>query len=82
MKINVVRSSWIRIIKNKFWKKKKISSLSHKSGVAVAETILLIGISLVIISVVFYPNLKTLIGNAFSNLEDWFNQAVATIGVV
>lgn len=82
MKINVVRSSWIRIIKNKFWKKKKIYSLSHKSGVAVAETILLIGISLVIISVVFYPNLKTLIGNAFSNLENWFNQAVTTIGVV
>lgn len=53
-----------------------------KKGAALAETILLIAISLVLVIVVFYPQITGLFNSLISTMTTWFNNAISSIGSV
>lgn len=59
----------LKVIKNK------------KRGVAVAEAILLIGISLVIVMTLFYPQISNMMSEALMRVTNWFNNAITNLGI-
>ncbi|MDD3303451.1 MAG: hypothetical protein PHP54_00865 [Clostridia bacterium] len=68
--------------KGKILNFKKLSKkMNRKKGSAVAETILLIGISLVIIIVVFFPQLKSMMNDALVTISTWFKTTLSNIGI-
>ncbi len=68
--------------KNLEKRNKKIMAPTSKKGTALAETVLLTAISVVIILAIFYPEITAIFKNAIANVETWFNQAISTIGVI
>ncbi|MEG0872747.1 MAG: hypothetical protein RSE00_02045 [Clostridia bacterium] len=66
--------------KEKASAKASIKKIESKKGVALAETILLIAISLVLVIVLFYPSISGLFNTLLSNLNNWFSQALTRIG--
>lgn len=46
-----------------------------------AEAILLIGISLVIVITVFYPQVKAMINDTILTISTWFKGTLDTIGI-
>lgn len=55
---------------------------NKKSGSALVENILLIAISLVLIVVLFYPQIIKLFNMFLDSLSIWFENAISIIGVV
>ena len=62
-------------------KLKKINKLKKKQGVALAENILLISISLVIIISIFFPVFRNIINDSLASVANWFTSALASINV-
>lgn len=62
-----------RKIKNK-------KNVNSKKGSALAETVLLIAVSLVLIVVVFYPQISTAFTALTTALTGWFSNAIAMLG--
>jgi hypothetical protein len=69
------------IIKNKIKNKTK-KGLSVKKGTALAETILLVAISLVLVVMLFYPTINSLLNSMLVNLSSWFSNSLTTIGII
>lgn len=59
----------------------KNAVLKKKSGTAMTESILLIGISLAIIIMVFYPQLKELVNDTLNTISIWFKSTLGNIGM-
>lgn len=53
---------------------------NFKKGSALAETILIVAISLVLIVVIFYPQIKTLFETLMQSMSTWFSNAISVIG--
>lgn len=53
-----------------------------RKGVALAETILLIGISLVIVITIFYPIFQNLVSGTLQSLSKWFDLSLVNLGVI
>ena len=51
-------------------------------GSALVENILLIAISLVLIVVIFYPQIVNMFNKVMDSLSIWFENAISAIGVV
>lgn len=68
-------------IKNKIKCKTK-KNLNVKKGTALAETILLVAISLVLVVMLFYPTINSLLNSMLVNLSSWFNNSLTTIGII
>ncbi len=60
-------------------KKKKI--INKRQGSALAETVLITAISVVIIVAIFYPQMTYIFETSIQSLTDWFMSALTTIGV-
>ncbi len=60
---------------------KKCKKYTEKYGSALAETVLLIAISLVIIITIFYPTFKSIVNDTLISISDWFTNALNTLGV-
>lgn len=56
--------------------------INKKKGVALAETILLTSISLVIIMTIFYPTFRNIINETLASVANWFTSALVTIDIV
>ena len=61
---------------------KKKLKINKKKGVALAETILLTSISLVIIMTIFYPTFRNIINETLASVANWFTSALVTIDIV
>ncbi len=59
----------------------KKEGLSKKKGAELAESILLIAISVVIVVTLFYPQINAVFTNVISNVVNWFNNAMFQIGI-
>ena len=59
----------------------KNAVLKIKSGTAMTESILLISISLAIIIIVFYPQLKELVNDTLNTISIWFKSTLGNIGM-
>ena len=73
------------IIKDKIKSKIKCrikKNLNFKKGTALAETILLVAISLVLVVMLFYPTINSLLNSMLVNLSSWFNNSLTTIGII
>jgi hypothetical protein len=66
---------------NKYIQKNK-KKLSRKRGSELAETVLIMAISIVLVVSLFYPQIVAILTSAVSNLETWFNNAIGQIGVI
>lgn len=74
-------SSIIKIKNNIINQIVKRRKLCKNSGVATAETILIIAIMLVIVITVFYPQIKNILTNTFNTLETWYSTALSNLGM-
>lgn len=63
-------------------KKINVSKLNKKRGSELAETVLIIAISIVVVVSIFYPQIIKLFNNSMANLSNWFNAAISQIGIV
>lgn len=66
-------------IKNKFNKKMNNENLGKKQGVVVAEVILMIGITLVIVISCFFPAFRNLVEQIMTTITNWYTSAVANL---
>lgn len=65
------------------FKKNKINiKQNKKSGSVLVENILMIAITLVLIIVIFYPQIIKLFDKVMDSLAVWFDNAVSVIGVI
>ncbi len=65
------------------FKKNKINiKQNKKSGSVLVENILMIAITLVLIIVIFYPQIIKLFDKVMDSLAIWFDNAVSVIGVI
>lgn len=65
------------------FKKNKINIKQNKrSGSVLVENILMIAITLVLIIVIFYPQIIKLFDKVMDSLAVWFDNAVSVIGVI
>lgn len=65
------------------FKKNKINIKKNKRGGSVlVENILMIAITLVLIIVIFYPQIIKLFDKVMDSLAIWFDNAVSVIGVI
>ncbi len=65
------------------FKKNKINIKQNKRGGSVlVENILMIAITLVLIIVIFYPQIIKLFDKVMDSLAVWFDNAVSVIGVI
>lgn len=62
--------------------KKTQSKIGIKKGSALVENILMIAITLVLIIVIFYPQILKLFNKVMDSLSIWFDNAISVIGVV
>ncbi len=60
---------------------KKCKKFNKKQGVALAENILLISISLVIIISIFFPVFRNIINDSLASVANWFTNALASINI-
>lgn len=60
---------------------KKERTLKNRKGSALAETVLITAISVVIIVAIFYPQMTYIFENSILTLTNWFMSALTTIGV-
>lgn len=60
----------------------KIKNIKSKRGSALAETILVIAISLVLVIIIFYPQITTLFNSLLTTLSTWFNNSISILGTV
>ncbi len=58
------------------------NKVKSKKGSALAETVLITAISVVMIVAIFYPQMMFIFNTSINNLVNWFNEAINTIGVV
>lgn len=61
---------------------KSKNKLSRKRGSELAETVLIMAISVVLIVTLFYPQIVSLLSNTIASLGDWFTIAVSRIGIM
>lgn len=54
---------------------------SKKRASALVENILMIAITLVLIIVIFYPQILNLFNKVMDSLSTWFDNAISVIGV-
>lgn len=59
----------------------KSRKLSKKRGSELAETILIIAISMVLIVTLFYPQISNLVSGSLSSMNNWFTAAMSQIGI-
>lgn len=62
-------------------KLRKEKQINKKRGAAVAETILLTAISLVLVVMVFYPTIRDLLNQMLVSLNNWFVNSMNIIGI-
>lgn len=62
--------------------KKTQSKIGIKKGSALVENILMIAITLVLIIVIFYPQILKLFNKVMDSLSIWVDNAISVIGVV
>lgn len=58
-----------------------IKKISKKSGIVMTEAVLLIGISLVIIITIFFPQIKKLLNDTIYMISEWFKSTLGDIGI-
>lgn len=56
--------------------------MNKKKGSALVETILLLAISMVLIVVLFYPQIINLFNMLMDSLSTWFKESVSMIGII
>lgn len=61
--------------------KKERKTLTKNKGVVLTETILMTAISLVLVVILFYPQISNLITTMLNHLDTWFTNAIGIIGV-
>ncbi len=54
---------------------------NKRNGSALAESILLIAISLVLVVVLFYPQIVKLFNTVMESLNTWFSNSLEIIGI-
>lgn len=54
---------------------------SKNKGSVLAETVLLIAISLVVIITIFYPTFKSIVNETLTSISNWFTTSLNTLGV-
>jgi len=62
------------------FKMKKVNTLKNKKGAELVESILMVGVSIALIVVVFYPQIMLLMNVGFSGMQSWFVDALTKIG--
>ena len=62
-------------------KLRKENQINKKRGAAVAETILLTAVSLVLVVMVFYPTIRDLLNQMLVSLNNWFVNSMSMIGI-
>lgn len=62
-------------------KNKNERKLSKKQGVVLAETVLIIAISLVIIITVFYPTFRNIVNETFASISSWYKSTLSSLGI-
>ncbi|MEG2348097.1 MAG: hypothetical protein RSB67_00425 [Clostridia bacterium] len=67
---------------NKILKIQNENQNYSKKGAALAESVLLIAISLVLVIVIFYPQITSLFNTLILTMTTWFNKAISVIGTV
>ncbi len=67
--------SFIKIKKNK-------SSKSRKRGSELVENMLLIGISIAVTILLFYPQISQMFTTLMTEMDGWFTNAISQLGVV
>lgn len=67
--------------KYKFPKKQNNKKISDKNGIVLAETILIIAISLVIVITIFYPTFKNIINETLVTISNWYVSALGNLGI-
>lgn len=65
--------------KGKVFKSNK--KLSKKQGVVMAEAILMIAISLVLVITYFYPTFRNIIEQTVASIANWYTSALATLNI-
>lgn len=60
----------------------KSKKLNKKRGSELAETILITAISVVLVVILFYPQMNTIFKKAIDSISTWFDDAISTIGVI
>ena len=60
----------------------ELKKLNRKRGSELAETILITAISVVLVVILFYPQMNTIFKKAIDSISTWFDDAISTIGVV
>ncbi|MDF2865825.1 MAG: hypothetical protein K0R72_643 [Clostridia bacterium] len=59
---------------------KKALKLKHKRGAELVESILIIGITITLIVVIFYPQIMSIMTVGFNSIQTWFSGALSKIG--
>lgn len=56
--------------------------VKNSQGSALAETVLITAISIVVIVAIFYPQMMYIFETSIESLSNWFTSAIDTIGVI
>ena len=59
----------------------KSKRINKKRGSELAETILITAISVVLVVILFYPQMNSIFKKAIDSISTWFDDAISTIGV-
>lgn len=59
---------------------KKSSKLNNKRGAELVESMLMIGITITLIVVIFYPQIISIMTLGFDSIQTWFSGALSKIG--
>lgn len=68
--MNKIRKTIIKV------KLKDPKNKDKKRGAEMVETILMVGVTISLIVIVFYPQIQSLMSSSMSNLTDWFTEAL------
>lgn len=60
----------------------KSKNISKKRGSELAETVLITAISIVLVVILFYPQMSNIFKKAIDSISTWFDEAISTIGVI
>lgn len=58
-----------------------IKKLSKKQGVVMAEAVLMIAISLVLVISYFYPTFRNIIEQTVTTISNWYTSALASLNI-
>lgn len=73
------KGKYKNLLKRDYIYNMKKDKVSNKKGSALAETIILIAVSLVLAIVLFYPQFSNLLSNVMNRMNNWVNSTLSII---